>query len=102
VQSKASLHRRWLWLFVQTENGGLKILPMPKAAARLRLLDFCCFPHASPAFASTSGKQKTVPRDRSKYVYLLRNFGAGEAIRTPDPNLGKVMFRRVLHRVSDF
>ncbi len=27
----------------------------------------------------------------TQLVDLMRTFGAGEAIRTPDPNLGKVM-----------
>ena len=63
---------------------------MPKAAESPLLLAFCCFPPASPAFAPGAGKQKTAPKDRSKHLISLEKFGAGEGIRTLDPNLGKV------------
>ena len=84
-------HRLLLRLVVQAENSGLEKLPMPNAAESPLLCVFRCFPPASPAFVLGSGKQKTVPRDRSKHFIFLMMFGAGEAIRTPDPNLGKVM-----------
>ena len=93
VESKASLHgglRLPLRLVVPTESSGLGTR-MPKAAEGPLRFAFCCFPHASPAFASASGKQKTVPRDRFKHLNFLRKLGAGDAIRTRDPNLGKVM-----------
>ena len=64
---------------------------MPKAAESPLRFAFCCFPHASPALAPESGKQKTAPRDRSKHFVFLMKSGAGDAIRTRDPNLGKVM-----------
>jgi hypothetical protein len=38
-----------------------------------------------------AGKQKTVAKDRSKNLIFLRESGAGEGIRTLDPNLGKVV-----------
>ena len=95
VEPKANLHagawRLPLRLVVQAENIGLGTLLMPKAAESPLLFAFCCFPPASPAFGSGSGKQKTAPKDRSKCMIFFRKFGAGEAIRTPDPNLGKVM-----------
>jgi hypothetical protein len=95
VSPKASLHggvrRLQLRLVVHAENSGLETLFVPKAAESPRLYDFCCFPHASPAFASGSGKQKTVVSDRSKHLNFFRKFGAGDAIRTRDPNLGKVL-----------
>ena len=50
-----------------------------------------CFPPASPAFASGAGKQKTTPKDRSDLLICLKKFGAGEGIRTLDPDLGKVV-----------
>ena len=50
-----------------------------------------CFPHASPSSRPMAGKQKTVPRDHAKSLILLRKSGAGEGIRTLDPNLGKVV-----------
>ena len=49
-----------------------------------------CFPPASPAFASEAGKQKTTPKDRSGSLICLKKIGAGEGIRTLDPDLGKV------------
>ncbi len=76
---------------VQAENGGFVDLAMPKAAQSLLFYAFCCFPPASPALAPGAGKQKTVPKDRSKRLISLRKFGAGEGIRTLDPNLGKVV-----------
>jgi len=50
----------------------------------------CCFPHASPALTFGAGKRQTAPKDRSKSLISLRKTGAGEGIRTLDPNLGKV------------
>ena len=35
------------------------------------------------------GSKKTVPKDHSKPRILLIHFGAGDGIRTHDPNLGK-------------
>ena len=69
-------------------------LPMPKAAPSTLLYAFCCFPPASPAFAPGAGKQKR-PR-RAVFIRLksLRDFGAGEGIRTLDPNLGKVVLEK--------
>jgi hypothetical protein len=75
---------------VQAENGGLGDLVMPKAAQSQPLYAFCCFPPASPALAPGTGKQKTAPKDRSKHLIFFRKSGAGEGIRTLDPNLGKV------------
>ena len=49
-----------------------------------------CFPHASPVLDTGAGKQKTAPKGRSKQLISLRKSGAGEGIRTLDPNLGKV------------
>ena len=69
---------------------GIGAIPMPEAAAGPLQHASCCFPHASPAPSSRSGKQKTAPKDRSKTLILLGNSGAGEGIRTLDPNLGKV------------
>jgi hypothetical protein len=64
---------------------------MPKVAARpLRPVSYC-FPHASPVSPNRAGKQKTAPRGRSKQLFSLRKSGAGEGIRTLDPNLGKVV-----------
>jgi hypothetical protein len=51
---------------------------------------FWCFPHASPVSTSGAGKQEAAPDDRFKPLISLSKFGAGEGIRTLDPNLGKV------------
>jgi hypothetical protein len=66
-------------------------LLMPKVAASPLQHASCCFPHASPVSQTEAGKQKTAPRDRSKPLISLRKSGAGEGIRTLDPNLGKVV-----------
>ena len=70
---------------------GFGAIPMPEAAAGPLQHASCCFPHASPVSSSRSGKRKTAPKDRSKQLISLRKFGAGEGIRTLDPNLGKVV-----------
>jgi hypothetical protein len=62
---------------------------MPNAAGEPLDLASCCFPHASPVSYIEAGKRKTAPRDRSKPLISLRKSGAGEGIRTLDPNLGK-------------
>jgi hypothetical protein len=62
---------------------------LPNAAGKPLDLASCCFPHASPVSYIEAGKQKTAPRDRSKPLISLRKLGAGEGIRTLDPNLGK-------------
>jgi hypothetical protein len=62
---------------------------MPKAAERPRHIIFCCFPPASATLVRGLGKQKTAPMDHSKHLILLREYGAGEGIRTLDPNLDK-------------
>ena|SRR5487761_809005 len=66
-------------------------IPMPTAVARPLQPASRCFPHASPVSRTGAGKQKTAPKDRSKRWIFLRKFGAGEGIRTLDPNLGKVV-----------
>jgi hypothetical protein len=70
---------------------GFGALPMPNVAVRPLRHASCCFPHASPISQSKAGKQKTALKDRSKPLISLRKFGAGEGIRTLDPNLGKVV-----------
>jgi hypothetical protein len=51
---------------------------------------FWRFPHASPVPTSGAGKQEAAPDHRFKPLISLSKFGAGEGIRTLDPNLGKV------------
>ena len=50
-----------------------------------------CFPPASPTFVLGAGKQKAVPKDRSKQLICPKKIGAGEGIRTLDPDLGKIL-----------
>ena len=78
-------------LFGATQLGALEAIHMPKVAVRPLRSSSCRFPRASPALANGAGKQKTVPRGRSKPRIVLRKSGAGEGIRTLDPNLGKVV-----------
>ena len=46
---------------------------------------------ASPAGPEGTGKQKTPRRAPAKRLIFLRLSGAGEGIRTLDPDLGKVV-----------
>jgi hypothetical protein len=48
------------------------------------------FPGASPNLRQTSGKQDSSPKDRPNRFNFQKKIGAGEEIRTLDPNLGKV------------
>lgn len=79
MEPKARLHfvprRLRLRLVMLAESSGRWTLPPPKAAESPLLFAFCCFPHASPAFRSASGKQETAPRDRSKHLNFMRKFG---------------------------
>jgi hypothetical protein len=70
---------------------GLKRLHMPKPTESALRFASVCFPPASPAFTSDAGKQKTTPKDRSDSLICLKKIGAGEGIRTLDPDLGKVV-----------
>jgi len=74
---------------MQATNGGLGEPPMPTAAQSPLLCAFCCFPPASPALAPRAGKQKRPRRAAFIRLKYQRDFGAGEGIRTLDPNLGK-------------
>ncbi len=56
------------------------------AAKRLLLLPYCF-----PASIIGAGKQKSRKRCSRKTLIFQRNNGAGEGIRTLDPNLGKVV-----------
>jgi|GEM_PF-1243902 len=72
------------------ENRGAYPLTMPETAENRRVFAPGCFPPASPAIAVRAGKQKATPKDRCNALIYLRKFGAGEGIRTLDPNLGNV------------
>jgi hypothetical protein len=68
---------------------------MPKPAESPLLCAFWYFSSVSPDLVSGAGKQKTAPTDHSKHLILLRQFGAGEVIRTLDPNPAKLYAERL-------
>ena len=70
---------------------GLRRLHMQKATESPLRFASVCFPHASPAFVPEAGKHKETPKDSSQSLIYLKKFGAGEGIRTLDPDLGKVV-----------
>jgi len=61
----------------------------PSVRCNARKLASPCFPPASPVLLEGAGKQKTPRRAPAKSLILLKFSGAGEGIRTLDPNLGK-------------
>ena len=71
--------------------GGRTTRHMPKPAESPLHFASICFPPASPTVAFEAGKQKTTPKDRSDSLICLQKIGAGEGIRTLDPDLGKVV-----------
>ncbi len=75
----------------RAERREMTVSPVPNAAGRIPQHDAGCFPGASPAPTRWAGKQKTAPKDRFNTLISLRKSGAGEGIRTLDPNLGKVV-----------
>src|ERR1700730_6706309 len=90
--STANLHRaaRRLGLrqVLRAELRGLGTPLMAKAAGSPLRFAFCCFPPASPAYMLEAGKQTTTPKDLSKQLICWKKIGAGEGIRTLDPDLG--------------
>ena len=48
-------------------------------------------PRAEPDFFESVGEAKTALTGRSNQLIFIRKIGAGEGIRTLDPNLGKVV-----------
>jgi hypothetical protein len=75
----------------RAERRELTVSPVPNAAGLIPRHDPGCFPSASPTPTPRPGKQQTAPKDRFKPLIALRKSGAGEGIRTLDPNLGKVV-----------
>ena len=71
--------------------GTLEAIRKPNVAVRTLRPSSSCFPQASPISLSEAGKQKKAPENCSKPLTSPRKFGAGEGIRTLDPNLGKVV-----------
>ena len=75
----------------RAERREMTVSPVPNAAGRIPQHDAGCFPGASPGPTRWAGKQKTAPKDRFNSLISLRKSGAGDGIRTHDPNLGKVV-----------
>ena len=63
---------------------------MPNARDSMLRYASCCFPHASPVLELGAGKQEMASEGHFKHMISLRKSGAGEGIRTLDPNLGNV------------
>lgn len=57
-----------------------------------------CFPPASPNSVEGAGKQKMAPRRHHKSLNYNIKYGAGEEIRTLDPNLGNRIRRSTLQQ----
>jgi hypothetical protein len=72
---------------MRATEDGLVEPPMPKAAQVLLLYAFRCFP--DPGFMG--GEAKRPRMTAFNFLIFLRESGAGEGIRTLDPNLGKVV-----------
>src|SRR5690349_19215628 len=79
------------WSFGTAHLGMFEVRHISKVAVSPLRPSSCCFPHASPVAPSGAGKQKLASEGRPKQRISLRKFGAGEGIRTLDPNLGKVV-----------
>ncbi len=72
----------------RAERHEMAVSPVPNAAGLIPRHDAGCFPGASPLPTRWAGKQKTAPKDRFNALISFRKSGAGEGIRTLDPNLG--------------
>jgi hypothetical protein len=86
---------------LQAEIRGLGTLRMRKAAESPLRFAFGCFPPAFPAFVPEAGKQNTTPKDRSRQLICLKKIGAGEGIRTLDPDLGNAQVVRAISSEGD-
>jgi hypothetical protein len=73
-------------------SGQLRQLWEPYPCRTWPCVRYEMLPAASPMLPGLPGPgQKTAPNDRHKPLIFLMKFGAGEGIRTLDPNLGKVV-----------
>jgi hypothetical protein len=71
----------------------IRIMPTrttPNARHSMLRYASCCFPYASPVLELGAGKQELASEGHFKHLISLSKSGAGEGIRTLDPNLGKV------------
>jgi hypothetical protein len=74
---------------LRTELRATTAPTMPNVVESMLDYTLWCFPYASPALTFGAGKRQTAPKDHSKSLTCLRKIGAGEGIRTLDPDLGK-------------
>jgi hypothetical protein len=65
----------------------------PGLRRRIQQLCFWRIESAQNARSKDNSKRKRPHRDILNYLNQLMKFGAGEGIRTLDPNLGKVIIR---------
>ena len=107
VRSELSLRmvgRRLLQAYTVLQADGCALQPLPPGE-HLRLgrpqlgttadhaaeISAGCFPPASPAVVTEAGKHKSRKAGPLGQLLLLRKIGAGEGIRTLDPDLGKAL-----------
>ena len=64
---------------------------MPNVRQNIRIYAFSSLQSAYIAAEKPECKQKAAPQGRSKHLIYREKTGAGEGIRTLDPNLGKVV-----------
>ena len=75
-----------------SHNPGIFQLRMAwKWGALQPALGLSCKPEEKRGAGHTDGKQETPQRAFANHLNFLRETGAGEGIRTLDPNLGKVV-----------
>ncbi len=68
-----------------------RVSSLPRRADSALPYALRCFPHASPTTDAVSGKHSGALEAAAKTLILFRKNGAGEGIRTLDPDLGKVV-----------
>ena len=74
---------------LRLETAPIGLETQPEARCRIQSYAFGCLQGAYIASLRRSCKQKTAPKDRFNRFIFLKKTGAGEGIRTLDPNLGK-------------
>jgi hypothetical protein len=87
-------HGSWQAPLIPGDRSEIRIMStqtVPIADKSLPRYASCCFPHSSPAFAFGAWTQKTAREGDFKLLISVKKSGAGEGIRTLDPNLGKVV-----------
>jgi hypothetical protein len=93
--SKAGLHRGGaatpIAACLAGEKPWFREVTNAEGSPKPATLRFLLLPPCFPGFRAGVEEAKTAPKDRFKSLISRRKFGAGEGIRTPDPNLGKVV-----------